>query len=580
MREFLKSLHRQIFDLTQVEPQPEDWARVPQPEMGDLAFPCFKVSKALKKAPPQTAQELQKSLHDAGPTKTWISSLEAKGPYLNIFLNTKTLWNSLCLRSTQSRFFPIPPLASDRTPQTIVIDFSSPNVAKEMGLHHLRSTALGHSLARIAETSGHKPVRLNYLGDWGTSFGKLLLGLEKFGNESELDRQGLEYMLELYVKFNQAEKLDPSLTEAAKAAFSKLEKGDAEYRRLWKLFREISIREFKKLYSRLGVDFDFFDGESLYVDQLDPVVGLIQEKIGTRMSEGALVCDLPGKEIPVLLKKDDGASLYITRDLAAIEDRWNRFHFDHAWYVVAIQQKLHFEQLFGVTAALGKPYSGRAEHVSFGMLLFGNKSMKSREGNVLFLKDVLDEAESRALKILEEKNPNLSPQEKSTIAAKVARGALLFGDLSQHRNHDVRFDWEKALSFEGDTAPFIQYTYARCCSLIEKVRSKNPEVKNLGSQPEPLPDSLHQIKAIREILKEILFFETYLEKALAEKDPSQIAKSLIDVAKAMNRLYHDVRFVDETDKNRIKGLIDVTQMVQRTIQTGLYILGIETVERM
>ncbi len=586
MRSLLNELHRQIFDQFKAQPAREDWARVPQAPLGDLAFPCFKLSKELKLPPPQVAQNFLTAskvfFESSARPHSWIERIEAKGPYLNLFVHLPTAWSELSKRLPQ-KFFPAP-LLNENSMQTVVIDFSSPNVAKEMGLHHLRSTALGHSLKRITEASGHKAVGLNYLGDWGTSFGKLLLGLEKFGMESELEKQGLPYMLDLYVKFNQAEKSDPNLSEAAKSAFQKLEAGDAEYTRLWKLFREISIREFKKIYERIGVEFDFFDGESFYTNKLEDVVNEIDTKIGTRTSEGALVCDLPGSEIPVLLKKDDGASLYITRDFAAIEDRWYRFHFDQAWYVVAVQQKLHFEQLFGVVGLLKKEYAGRAEHVSFGMLQFGSKTMKSREGNILFLKDVLDEAESRALKIVSEKNSTLPEAEKIEIARKVGPGALLYADLSQHRNHDVKFDWDKALSFEGDTAPFIQYTYARCGSLLEKVQAQHGNAKSPGSlsyaETQSFCEQLKDVLSVREVIKEILFFETYLEKAFEDKDPSQIAKSLIDLARAMNRLYHEVRFVDETNSTRREGLVHLTHMVRSTLKTGLWLLGIDTVERM
>ena len=575
MKFLIRELHAHIKELTLQQLGPADWALPPDRNLGDIAIPCFKLAKALGKAPPVVAQDLAQKIAERvkSSATSSIQSISVAGPYLNVFFKEASAFERL----RKSLVAPTPFGGSGcGTGKTIAIDFSSPNVAKEIALHHLRSTAIGNSLARIATLHGYKVERINYLGDWGTSFGKLICGLSMLGKEDELDRGGLSYMLDIYVRFNKAEKDNPELTRQARAAFKKLEDGDPDCRRIWKLFREISIREFKILYDRLGISFDHFDGESLYVDAIEPVVREIDSKIGTRSSEGALVCDLPGHKIPILLRKDDGASLYITRDVAAAEDRFRRFHYDESWYVVAVQQKLHFQQLFDLLKALQKPYANRVEHIPFGMLAFGSKTMKSREGNVIFLKDVLDEAKSRALEIIRAKNPDLSNAEE--VAEMIGMGAILFNDLSQNRVHDISFDWEKALSFEGDTSPFIQYAHARSASLIKKCKAHLPTLKDPGTA-----DDLAQLwneTSVRQLVGDLWYFEIYCERALDARDPSQIAASLIAISKALNQLYHKVRFLQETKKNRLETLVQLSECVKSVLAQGLGLLGISAPDEM
>ncbi len=575
MRSVLNELHRHIFDLCGEQLTPTDWSLPPKQNMGDVAIPCFRLAKALFKAPAAVAVELSPKILERikGDKNSLLEDVQASGPYINAKFSTEKLFSILIEKLKEQKFGS----SSIGNGKSVVIDFSSPNVGKEIALHHLRSTAIGAALGRIAEYHGFSVHKLNYLGDWGTTFGKLLCGLRLFGKEEDLKKGGLSYMLDLYVRFNKEEKTNPKLGLDAREAFKLLEEGDAESFRIWKLFRELSVSEFKRLYSRLGIDFDFYDGESLYRDKLDTVIDEIQEKIGTRVSEGALICELPGHELPILLRKDDGASLYITRDLAAIEDRFQRFHFDMAWYVVAVQQRLHFQQLFDVVKALHKPYTGRAEHVYFGMLSFASKTMKTREGNVIFLNDVLDEAKNRALEIIRTKNAEL--KNADDVAEMIGQGALLFSDLSQHRTHDVKFDWEKALSFEGDTAPFVQYTYARATSLIKKVEA---HMKNLGltEDPHSFNKDLLANEAFHSLLADIWFFEIFCERALTEKDPSQIATSVLNIAKSMNQLYHKIRFLDESTVSRLSMLLGLSRATRFVLKKGLFLLGIRAPEEM
>jgi arginyl-tRNA synthetase len=572
MRASIQKIHQLIQKQIGLSLEAVDWAPTPKRELGDFAIPCFKLAKELKKAPDVLANELALSLKDE-VLNAEFKEIRAVGPYLNVFQKMDSVFEShwSVLQKNPSSF------GSQSLGQgkTVVIDFSSPNVAKEIGLHHLRSTAIGNSLARIFAHQGYKVERINYLGDWGTSFGKLILGLKMFGSEAELQSGGLAYMLDLYVQFNKAEKENSELSKQAKTAFQELEAGNAEYRRIWKLFRDISVEQFKELYSRLGIDFDHYDGESLYESKLETAIQEVSQKIGTRISDGALVCDLPGHDIPILLKKDDGASLYITRDLAAIEDRYQRFQFDVALYVVAIQQKLHFKQLFDLIAALGKSYASRVEHISFGMLAFGSKTMKSREGNTIFLKDALDEGKERALALIREKSPDLKNAEE--VADVIGTGALIFSDLSQNRNHTINFEWDKALSFEGDTAPFIQYTHARCTSLLEKTAE---HLATLTQSNAAEAQKLFDHEAVRNLILSWDSFDLYAEKALLGRDPSQIATATLELAKAFNQLYHQVRFMKVNNKNELQILRQLTEGTQKILALGLSLLGIRAPQRM
>lgn len=584
MRPLLDELHAAVAEATGFTPAAVDWAPTPQRNLGDVAFPCFKIAKQMGKNPAAVAQEIAPLVKSKLKSGSLIRDIVPTGPYLNVFFAAMPLHKWLQERLKARTLG----ATSTGSGKTLVIDFSSPNMAKEIGLHHLRSTAIGNALANVGELHGYKVVRLNYLGDWGTSHGKNIMALKKFGSEEELKRQGLGYILDLYVRYNQAIKDEEAknngkseLAEQAREAFKKLEEGDPECRRIWALLREISVREAKQLYERLGIHFDHYDGEALYENRLQGVVNEVTAKIGTRKSDGALVCDIPGQSLPVLLQKDDGASLYITRDLAAAEDRYERFHYDLSFYVVAVQQKFHFEQLFGLLKLLQKPYADRCEHIPFGMLSFGSKTMKSREGNIIFLKDVLDEATNRALAIIQEKNPQLAGAQD--VAQMVGQGAVLFSDLAQNRVRDISFDWDQALSFEGDTAPLIQYTHARCCSLLSKGKA---HLATLPAPKDPLQEALaaatllDQEPAVRQLLGDMAFFQTYSERAWNERDPSQIATTTLNVAKSFNHLYHKIRFLDESSPARLKVLLQLTEGTQLLLAHGLKVLGIRAPSEM
>lgn len=570
MRFAINELHSFITKQSGLTLSSNEWAMVPNNLNGDFAFPCFQMAKKLSKSPPDMAKELCEAFNKE--KFTHLEKAVAQGPYLNIYIKPQAIFSTIFEKISQNSWGK----SSKSQGKKLIVEFSSPNIAKELGFHHIRSTAIGHSLSRIAENHSYEVTRINYLGDWGTTHGKLLVALNTFGDFKRLENEGVSYMLELYIQFNKEENNNPALSEQAKATFQQLENGNPELRKNWELFRKLSIEEYKRTYKRLGINFDFFDGESLYESKKEIVVTEIENKIGTRVSEGAVVCDIPGQKLPALLKKDDGASLYLTRDIAAVEDRFARLNFNECWYVVAIQQKLHFEQLFAIVKLLGKAYADKLTHIPFGMLAFGSKTMKSREGNVIFLADVLDEAHKKALEIIKEKNPNLKNIED--VAEQIGLGAIIFSDLSQNRTRDVHFKWEEALNFEGDTAPFIQYSHARCASLFRKASERIEKSKNSkGLAPD---DAFWKDANVLDLLREWAFFEIYLERALDDKDSSQVAISLLRVAKAFNRLYHHHRILDEADDNKFTSLLALSEGSRWIIKRGLYLLGISAPEEM
>jgi len=575
LRQLINQAHQLIQTECSVELAASEWSIPPTSNLGDLAFPLFKIAKLQKTAPHELAKKMALSLNSKlqeNPNSSF-SKFEAAGPYLNTFIN----WKEITPQTINSYQNEPTKIGASKLGQNkkLIVEFSSPNIAKEIALHHLRSTAIGNALSNIAELHGYNTLRMNYLGDWGTTHGKLITAHKMWGNESELKSRGLGYMLEIYIRFNKAEKEDVALADLARETFKKLEDGDSECHRIWSLFREISIEEFKKIYKRLGIHFDHFEGESFYQKQLDLRIQEIDQSIGTEISDGALVCKLAGHSIPILLKKADGASLYITRDIAAIQDRFERFAFDELWYVVAVQQKLHFKQLFDLVKAIGKPFAGKLEHISFGMLSFGSKTMKTREGNIIFLSDVLKEAKERAEHIIKEKNPNLSNIEQ--ISEMIGVGAILFNDLSQNRTHDISFDWATALSFEGDTAPFVQYSHARCTSLEKKAAE---HLKTLSTRDPNKLAELFEEASVHNITRELLLFQTYSERALNDRDPSQIAHSILAISKSLNQMYHKIRFLNETDASRLELLLGIIRATKATLKQGLKILGIQAPQEM
>ncbi len=532
-------------------------------ERGDLALPCFVFAKQMKRNPKELAEELAEKF--AGEER--FANVEAKGPFLNFTFDAAWLSKQV-LPEAVSRG---EKWGWSETPaeKTVTIDFSSPNIAKPLAFHHLRSTSIGNALANLYEALGWRTVRINHLGDWGTQFGKLAVAFLKWGDERKLEQERIKHLLELYVRYTREAEDDPSLDAEARSLFLKMEQGDAEALALWKRFRDESLNEFNRLYGRLGIRFDTWDGESYYNDKLDDVVEEVERKVGTEISEGATIVRLDDLDIqPVLLKKSDGATLYATRDIAAAIDRFERFSYDLSLYVIGAQQSLHCKQFFAVLEKMGFDWAERLVHVPFGWL----KGMSTRKGQVVFLDDVLDEVMELSRKAIAEKNPDLPDADK--VAEQVGVGAVIFGDLVNWRMNDVTFDWGRILNFQGETGVYVQYTHARCRSVLRK--AGQPDLNGFDPSRLDLPEE-------KNLLKLIGAFPETIEESATKYDPSKLARMLIETAKAFGRLWNMKEkgyvFLEEDPDLRLARLALVTATAN-TLSSGLAILGLPAPEEM
>jgi len=534
-------------------------------ERGDIALPCFPFAKAMKKAPQQLAAELEKLF--AGFEA--FELVKAEGPFLNFSIRPQWLAEQILPQLLKEK----ETFGHAKAPagKTMVIDFSSPNVAKPIGFHHIRSTVIGNALSNIFEAIGWKAVRINYLGDWGTQFGKLIVAYKRWGNEETLKKEKIQHLLDLYVRFHKEVENEPTMDDEARAWFKRSEEKDPEAMRLWKLFREISTEEFSRIYSLLGVRFDHFDGESLYSDRLDATVDLVHKLVGTVVSQGATIVDLEDENMPpCLLRKADGATLYATRDIAAAMDRYERFHYDLSLYVVAIQQSAYFKQLFSVLRRIGFEWHNRLAHVAFGMLHLADKKMSTRSGDFISLEEVLLKSIDLSRQAIQEKNPELAGKED--VARQVGVGAIIFGDLVNRRTNDITFDWEKILNFNGETGVYLQYAYARARSMLRKAGGYDPQ----KVKPELLDNPIE-----KDVLKLISQFPEKLEQAAMQYDPSIIARLAIDTARSFNRLYTTAGYRFIADEESIKtARLAFADTVSTFIKNVLALLGVECPEEM
>lgn len=535
----------------------------PDPNLGDFAIPCFKFSKELKKSPVKIAEEFAVKIK---PNEIF-AEIKNTGPYLNFFVNRSILTEEILSKIfTEKEKYGEFDIGKGRH---VVVDYSSPNIAKPFGIAHIRSTVIGSSICKIYDALGYKSVGINHLGDWGTQFGKLMVAYNKWGNPELLKKDGINYLVKIYVEFGQKAKEDPQLDVEARKWFKMLEDGKPKAVSLWKKFREMSMNEFNKYYDLLGIKFDYVQGEAFYNNQLEKTVEYIKKKVPTEISDGALIVDLKSKGIktPLLLRKSDGATTYHTRDLAAALYRLRTFDPAKILYVVGTPQKLHFKQLYAVLSLIGEDAT-RFTHVNFGNMTYEGQMMSTRAGNFVELKEVLDRAVELAKETIEQKNANLKNKEE--VARQVGVGAIIFGDLSNDRTRDVEFNWKKALSFEGETAPYLQYTHARICS-IERKASVNIKGKiNVELLAEPFEFDL--VKLLEK------FPGVVLESAKTYK-PNLIANYLISVAQTFNKFYNKCPIIKEKAelKNARLLLADCTRFV---IEKGLALLGIEAPSEM
>ncbi len=538
----------------------------PDPKLGDFAFPCFALAKLWRKAPPLIARELAQRI-----SADWLAKVEAVGGYLNLTVDPGAAAQGVLPAVAHAG----PRYGHSRQGegQRVVLDFSSPNIAKPFGVHHIRTTVIGHALSRIYAALGYDVVRINYLGDWGTQFGKLIVAYRRWGQEERLQAEPIRELLRLYVRFHQEAERHPELEEEARAWFKRLEDGDPEARALWQRFREESIREFRRVYDLLGIDFDEWSGESFYNDKMESVLERLQAQGLLQESEGALVVEVGDDLPPCLLRKRDGATLYATRDLAAAIDRWERYQFHRLLYVVATQQSLHFRQVFGVLRRMGQPWVDRCVHVAFGMMNFGEGVMSTRKGHVIFLEDLLHEAVERTRRIIEQRNPNLADQER--VARQVGIGAVIFGDLRHSRIKDVNFDWDSVLNFDGDTGPYVQYAHARACSVLRKASRPLAPAANVA------PEALASLQAPEEKALVLLIdrFGETVAAAAQQYEPSLIARYLLDLAAAFNTFYHQHRIIGAGEPLE-EGRLALTAAVRQVLANGLYLLGLGAPEEM
>ena len=535
----------------------------PNKEMGDFAFPCFKLAKLFRKAPNMIAADLAENIEAKGA----ISKVMPLGGYVNFFVNksqlAETVINDVL---TKKEKYGHTDLGQEKA---VVIDFSSPNIAKPFHIGHIRTTVIGNALYKIYDSQGYNVVRVNHLGDYGTQFGKLIVAFKLWGSKEAVEANPIPELLKLYVKFHEEAEQKPEMEDEARAWFTKLENGDEEAKALWQWFRDESLKEFARVYDLLDIEFDSYAGESFYSDKMGVVIDQLKEKGLLVQSQGTNVVDLEEFNMPpALITKNDGSTLYMTRDLAAAIYRKNTYDFDKCIYVVGSQQSLHFQQLFKVLELMGYEWSKDLIHVPFGMVALEEGTMSTRKGRVVFLEDVLKQAVEKTKEIVLSKNPNAKNVEQ--IAKQVGVGAVVFQELSNSRIKDYTFSWSRTLSFEGETGPYVQYTHARCCAVLRKAEEEVTADINYDLLSEG--DGAEVLKVIGSFNKAIL-------AAMRKNEPHIITRFVLDLAQAFNKFYHDNPIlVDDVEVRKAR--LALVAATRQTIENALALLGMHAPERM
>lgn len=539
----------------------------PNAELGDYAFPCFKLAKTLRKAPPMIATEIKENIAIDGKI---IEKIDVVGGYLNIYINKETLIKTtLGEVASKKEEYGSSNLGDGKN---VVIEYSSPNIAKPFHIGHLRTTVIGGALYKIYKFLGYNVIGINYLGDWGMQFGKVLAGLNLWGNEYDFENNKIQSLLNIYVRFCKEEKNNSELTELARECFKKLEEKDEEALKKWEWIRNVSIENYNKTYSLLNIHFDEYRGEAYYNDKMEAVVKELNAKGLLKDSQGAKIVDLEEYNMPpCIIITSAGTTIYATSDITAFIDRVKSFDFEKMIYVVGGEQKLHFEQFFKVLELMGYgDYVKKSIHVSFGLVVdkTGEK-IGTRKGNSVFLEDILNESIEKVKVIINEKNPNL--ENKEEIARKVGVGAIIFNDLSNSRIKDEIFDWDTILNFQGETGPYMQYIYVRTKGLLEKA-GYIPDFENIDCK------YLNEKQAI-EIVKLIYQFEATIKNAAEKNEPSIIARYLIDLAQAFSNFYNEYKVITE-NKELQDARLFITLAVGQVLKTGAELLGIEMPDKM
>ena len=553
--------------INMLENEIESFIEIPKDKNnGDYAFPCFRLAKQLKKAPPEIAEEIKQKIQI---DEKYISKVEIAGGYLNFYINKELQVEELLKAFSNNEEFGKSDFGKGKN---IIVEYSSPNIAKPFHIGHLRTTLIGNCLYRVYKYLGYNTTGINHLGDYGTQFGKMIEAYKMWGEEYDLTVDPINKMMNMYVRINDLCKKDEAVLERCRENFKLLENGDKYCASLWEKFKELSLKEFSKIYDVLNVKFDSYAGESFYQDKMNEVIDILEAKGRITESNGAKIVDLEDRGIstPCIIQKSDGSTIYATRDLAAILYRARTYDFDKCLYVVAYEQNLHFKQIFEVAKDLvDEKYVKGLEHVSYGMVSLPTGKMSTRLGNVVKIEELISETINKAKEIIKEKNPNLP--DKDEVAKKVGVGAIVFNTLASTNIKDQVFDWNVALNFQGETGPYIQYTYVRTKSVLEKV-GEIPELKSIKAETLMDEYSLNLIGLLYS-------FEDTLKQVTFKNEPGILARYLIDVAKNYSIFYNENKIINE-DKDLQNARVYLTNCVSKVLKQGAYLLGIEMPEKM
>ncbi|MBW6411245.1 arginine--tRNA ligase [Clostridium weizhouense] len=534
----------------------------PKPEMGDYAFPCFQLAKVMRKAPNMISETLKESINKEG-----FERIENLGPYLNFFVD-----KGVFAQNTIEKIMKDGDKYGESNigeGKTVCVEYSSPNIAKPFHVGHLFTTAIGNSLYKMFKKEGYNVEGINHLGDWGTQFGKLISAYNRWVDEEALEKSPIDELLRIYVKFHEEAEKDPSLEDEGRMYFKKLETGDKEAEALWKRFRDLSLKEFERVYDILGVKFDSLAGEAFYNDKMDVIVNELKDKGLLVESNGAQVVMLDEYNMPpCIVLKGDGASIYATRDLAAAMYRKKTYDFYKSIYVVGSPQALHFKQVFKVLELAGHEWAKDCVHVGFGLVKFADRKLSTRKGEVVLLDDLIRESIEKTLEVINEKNPNL--ENKEEVAKKIGVGAIIFTYLKNSREKDIVFDWKEILSFEGETGPYVQYSYARANSILGRAENICEEIdySKLSSKEE------------FELVKSLANFNNQIKLAIDKLEPSILTRYVIEVAKAFNKFYNAHSVLNLEDEVLKATRLNLVKSSLQVIKNGLELLGIEVVEKM
>lgn len=550
------------------EKELEEYIEIPKDtKMGDYAFPCFRLAKELKKSPIMIANDIKEKIK---VDENIIEKIEVVNGYLNIYVNKETLVKEVLKQTYEQK--EKYGSSEEGKGKNVIVEYSSPNIAKPFHIGHLRSTVIGNALYHLYQFLGYNVVGINHLGDWGTQFGKMIEGYKRWGKEYTIDENPIDELTKIYVRINNLCKEDETVLEECRLNFKKLEDGDPYCREVWQKFRDLSLKEFQRIYDMLGVRFDSMNGEAFYSDKMPEIIDILDNKGKTQRSQGAKIIDLEDKGMPpLILEKSNDSTTYATRDLAAILYRSRTYDFDKCLYIVAYEQNLHFKQVFEVAKMLGidEKYTEGLIHVPFGMIRSKTGKMSTREGTIIKLEEILLEAIERAKQIIEEKNPEL--EEKEEVAKKVGIGAVIFNDLYNNRIKDEIFDWDTMLNFQGETGPYLQYIYVRTNSILEKINYK-PEIENIDINQLTNENSIG-------ILKLVYTFHDIIKQAVQKNEPSILSRYLIELAQKYSSFYNDNKILIEEEKVQNARLY-LTYIVGQTLKTGAGLLGIEMPNKM